>query len=415
MTCSSRYFHLLQRPKSPWLRAFCRNDGCRFGQWCQDSLLKTNGLILWTAVRIAVDRFVRDLKISFTDGVHRFIRLPSRLFRCETLETLELHKVIFLDVPRRVSLKSLRTLRLRAVKYADEESFVRLISSSPVLENLVVHSCSDDNVETFTIDVPSLRSLTVWNTLQDSDDPDNNLFVLQHPHSLNHLDIVNEYGEVNVMGEMPELVEASLNTFATRGNAWESLAFAKRLSLTLYGLDPVGSIFFQLVRLEFRGCNENWSNLLMHVLRHSPVLQIVKLFDCDLVCWIQPSCVPECLLFHLKTFEWIDYTGKEDDKEVAVYILKSARRLETATVFPESFMMNKRRVFAELEIATRGSRAYHGTTKLHSSVNVILSDHTTVRVRGIEILERPENDPEKAQLMEQLFQQEVTTDYACNA
>lgn len=62
-------------------------------------------------------------------------------------------------------------------------------------------------------------------------------------------------------------------------------------------------------------------------------------------------------MFHLKTFEWIDYTGKEDDKEVAVYILKSARRLETATVFPESFMMNKRRVFAELEIATRGSRA----------------------------------------------------------
>lgn len=200
-------------------------------------------IYLW--VRIAVDRFVRDLKISFTDVVHRFIRLPSRLFTCETLETLELHKGIFLDVPRRVSLKSLRTLRLLAVKYADEESFVRLISSSPVLENLVVHSCSDDNVETFTIDVPSLRSLTVWNTLQDSNDPYNNLFVL-HPHSLNHLDIVNKYGEVNVMGEMPELLEASLNTFATRGNVWESLAFAKRLSLTLYRWILLAAFSFSL-------------------------------------------------------------------------------------------------------------------------------------------------------------------------
>lgn len=98
---------------------------------CSDS-----EIYLW--VRIAVDRFVRDLKISYTDE-HRFIRLPSSLFRCETLETLELHKVVFLDVPFRVSLQSLRTLRLRAVKYANEESFVRLISGSPVLENL---SCS---------------------------------------------------------------------------------------------------------------------------------------------------------------------------------------------------------------------------------------------------------------------------------
>ncbi|KAL0897721.1 hypothetical protein Bca101_081682 [Brassica carinata] len=273
---------------------------------CSDS-----EIYLW--VRITVDRFVRDLKISFINE-HCLIRLPSRLFRCETLETLELHRVIFLDVPSLFSLRSLKTLRLRAVKYADVESFVRLITSSPLLENLVVHSCSDDNVETFTIDVPSLRSLTVWNTLQDSG-PNYSLFVI-HPHSLNHLDIVSEYGEVNVMGKMPKLVEANLHTLETPGNALESLAFAKRLSLTLYGLN-------------------SWN-----------IEQGVK------VCWIQPSCVPECLLFHLKTFEWIEYKGTEDEKEVAVYILKNARRLVTATVFPESLM-----VFEELEIATRGSRA----------------------------------------------------------
>ncbi|CAH8367184.1 unnamed protein product [Eruca vesicaria subsp. sativa] len=167
---------------------------------------------------------------------------------------------------------------------------------------------------------------------------------------------------------MAELVEASLHTFETGGNALESLTAAKRLSLTLYGLDPVGSIFYQLVRLKFRGCDWNWSNMLMHVLQHSPVLQFLKLVVLDnglnswniergvKVCWIQPSCVPECLLFHLKTFEWIDYNGTEDEKEVAVYILKKARRLVTATVFP-AFMVNKRLVFEELEIATRGSRA----------------------------------------------------------
>lgn len=45
--------------------------------------------------------------------------------------------------------------------------------------------------------------------------------------------------------------------------------------------DPVGSIFFQLVRLNFRGCDDNWSNLLMHVLRHSPVLQTLNFVVLD--------------------------------------------------------------------------------------------------------------------------------------
>ncbi|CAN6841421.1 unnamed protein product [Brassica oleracea] len=65
--------------------------------------------------------------------------------------------------------------------------------------------------------------------------------------------------------------------------------------------DPVDSIFFQLVRLDFRGCDGNWSNLLMHVLRHSPLLQTLNLVvlyyglsNWNLergvkVRWIQPS------------------------------------------------------------------------------------------------------------------------------
>ncbi|CAH2069705.1 unnamed protein product [Thlaspi arvense] len=148
---------------------------------------------------------------------------------------------------------------------------------------------------------------------------------------------------------------------------WNAPTFAKRLSLTLNGSAhyPSGNIFFQLVRLEFRGCDENWSDLLVHVLHHCPILQILKLAvlydglekEEDKVCWIQPSCVPECLLFHLKTFEWKEYDGTEKAKEVAIYILKTAGRLVTATVVPESLRVNKRRVFEELESATRGSRA----------------------------------------------------------
>lgn len=83
-------------------------------------------------------------------------------------------------------------------------------------------------METFTIDVPSLLSLTVWNNSEDH----YKRFVI-HSHSLNKLDIVEEQGEVNLISDMPELVEASLRTYESKGNVLESLTFVKRLSLSL--------------------------------------------------------------------------------------------------------------------------------------------------------------------------------------
>lgn len=162
---------------------------------------------LW--IRIAVERFVRDLKISFNYD-HGLIRLPSSFFRCETLETLELHMVVLLEVPSRFSFRSLRTLRLRSVKYSDEELFCRIISCCPVLEDLDVESCNNDNVATFTVNVPSLRSLTVRNSLLECR-PDNHLFVI-HSHSLKLLSILDYCGEVSIIGNMPELVEANLQS-----------------------------------------------------------------------------------------------------------------------------------------------------------------------------------------------------------
>lgn len=74
--------------------------------------------------------------------------------------------------------------------------------------------------------------------------------------------------------------------------------------------------------------------------------------------WIQPRRVPKCLLLHLKTFEWRDYEGTEVEKEVAVYVLNNAKRLVTATIYPFSVsLVRKRKMFEEVEIATRSSRS----------------------------------------------------------
>lgn len=149
-----------------------------------------------------------------------------------------------------------------------------------------------------------------------------------------------------------------------------------------------GTVLFQLVRLELCSCEDNWTNMLASVLQHSPKLACCGNFfpnpNCvnfsiifgfwfksvmhlsqnhwlavdRKVCWMEPSCVPECLLFHLKTLEWRDYEGTKVEKEVAIYILKNARRLVTATIYHDSVNMSlKHQMFEELEIATRNSRA----------------------------------------------------------
>lgn len=92
--------------------------------------------------------------------------------------------------------------------------------------------------------------------------------------------------------------------------------------------------------------------MVVNAFQHSSKLQVLKLVY-KARC-IQPKYVPECLLHHLKTFEWRDYGGTKYEKKVAIYILMSARRLVTATIYPRA---RKHYMFEELEIASRRSRA----------------------------------------------------------
>uniref|UniRef100_M4EHP0 FBD domain-containing protein n=1 Tax=Brassica campestris TaxID=3711 RepID=M4EHP0_BRACM len=309
--CSQFVYGTLLLHKAPVLERFHLNrvSGCSASE-----------IDLW--VRLAVDRFVRDLKIRFFPE-YGIIRLPSTLFRCATLETLELRKVVISEVPSRVSFQSLKTFRLLFVKYADEESFVRLISDCPVLEDLVVETCHDDNVVTFTINVPSLEKFSIRNTLQDLE-TENDVFVV-HYHSLKQLTIVDYFGELKLLGNnnMPQLVEANLLSVSCHAKVLESFSRLKRISLCL----P----------------EENHS-----------VTEDRKVF------WTQPSCVPQCLLYHLETFEWRDYDGTEEvEKEMAIYILKNASRLVTATIYyPDLFEWERKlQMFKELEVVSRGSRS----------------------------------------------------------
>ncbi|KAL9817389.1 putative F-box/FBD/LRR-repeat protein [Arabidopsis thaliana] len=257
--------------------------------------------------------------------------IPESLYNCETLDILELKYSILMDVPSSICLKSLRTLHLHYVDFKDNESALNLLSGCPNLETW------------WCIDIHS--AVTV--------DPRAG-YVINSP-SLTYLKIVGQIGFC-LIENVPELVEASMivSSQIINKNLLESLTSVKRLFLEFSPLMikfPTGSIFYQLVYLELLTHEAECLNLLTLMLNSSPKLQILKLLSPkyqswkkDIVGkWNKPKIVPECLLFHLETFMWKGYEWKRNDEtEVAKYILSNTNRLKRATFFSKPISSEER-------------------------------------------------------------------------
>ncbi|KAJ4901055.1 F-box/FBD/LRR-repeat protein [Raphanus sativus] len=265
---------------------------------------------------IAFGRHVRELELQVcSDEPYMF---PSSLFNCGTLETLKLDFSVLLDVPFPVCLKALRTLRLYAVRYKDAGSVVNLLSGCSILENLEVMVHSHPDVETLTIDVPSLQSLTLTSGKDEYEFFSS--FVINAP-SLKYLTINQRLKDDDssiLIENMPDLVEAHINACGViyANNIHGSLTSVKRLPLKIFTpLDltkfPTNRIFNQLVYLELRAYEPGWWNLLMLMLDSSPNLQVLKLISVSVIfkhCfrkgnmrWSQPRYVSECLVNRLET------------------------------------------------------------------------------------------------------------------
>ncbi|OMO92836.1 hypothetical protein COLO4_17309 [Corchorus olitorius] len=115
---------------------------------------------LRTWINAAVRRNVQELSLNFFSPILCFCSL-ERLFACKTLVSLQLGLRIYFDVPANIHLPCLRILELLKLKYLNDDSLRRLISSSPVLEDLKVVRTLDDNIVTLDINVPSLKRITV--------------------------------------------------------------------------------------------------------------------------------------------------------------------------------------------------------------------------------------------------------------
>ncbi|BAB01185.1 unnamed protein product [Arabidopsis thaliana] len=350
-TYSEIVCRLLLSNKAPFLESL--HLGFRFGE------CRSVEVGMW--IGIAYARHVRDLVLHVESVKGSFI-FPTGLYNCETLESLTLRSWVLVDVPSPACLKSLRTLRLENVDYKYDDSVYNLLSGCPNLENLVVYRGNLLEVETFTIAVPSLQRLTIYD---DNDGEYCTGYVINAP-SLKYLKIDGFKAlESCLIENAPELVEATIMNVSKIINEklLETLTSVKRLSLALSPLE-----------LKF-SCNNysEWWNLLVLMLDSSPKLQVLKLIGklsgennhLASMNWDQPKNIPGCLLFNLETFMWKGCKRiGEDEKEVAKYILRNTNRLKRATFTREIYeennsqdMFENLEMVEELESVVRASKS----------------------------------------------------------
>lgn len=189
-------------------------------------------------VRTAVKRYVRELDIDIdSPSVLTPVILPWSSYAggCKTLVTLILSNMTLLDASSLpASFPSLRILSLVKMKYPSEEFINNLLASCPVLEDLAVEHCSDDNVTVLAVQIPSLKTLSLRKRPDDIDEDKATGFVIDTP-SLVSFEIIDHCGELCIVeSNMPEIVYVNLDINYLR--PWKmlsSLSSVKQLELCL--------------------------------------------------------------------------------------------------------------------------------------------------------------------------------------
>ncbi|CAH2059810.1 unnamed protein product, partial [Thlaspi arvense] len=299
----------------------------------------------------AVERKVRELVFRLSWSAGPTTGLPKSLYTCDTLYTLCLRDKILVDVPSPACLPSLQRLYLYSVVYKDEDSHVRLLSSCPILKALYVRRHRQDNVTKFNIKVPSLECL-LYDFLEFVGH-DGSL-VIDSP-ALKRVLIRDYSGDSCLIENKPRFDKATIHV----ANSYPNSKFIKSLSslmhLELLLVTPAvvccnAINFSKLIDCRIQLQNDlDWLEPLMLLLHNSPNLKLLFIHQ------DQPSSVPKCLSAHLEIFEWKQYGGRSEEKQVVEYIFANSKCLKKAGISMKSKLRGKKKMMKELESMPRVS------------------------------------------------------------
>ncbi|XP_024015270.1 putative FBD-associated F-box protein At1g05080 [Eutrema salsugineum] len=291
----------------------------------------------------AVNRCVRELKLKFDFPLTTYpttTSLPKRFYTCKTLVKLTLSYNILVDVPSKACLPSLQSMCLKCVVYKDQDSHVMLLSSCPVLKDLVVVRKTVDNMTRSSVKVPSLQRLTYIDC--SADRVSRRSLAVDSP-GLSCLNIFDPFGVNCSIQNMPRLDEAVLSVVTSR---FDSKSFSSVM-------------FLSLCLIQVASCSASNFSRLVELKAASMLLRASLAYtETDYsLSWEQPSTVPGCLLSHLEIFEWAEFGGGLQEKQFLTFILANSACLKTAGISIRSFyhIKAKQEMMEELESMYRVS------------------------------------------------------------
>ncbi|KAG7536492.1 FBD domain [Arabidopsis suecica] len=317
----------------------------------------------------AVDRRVIFLRLGLLWSADP-TSLPKTLYSCESLKILHLSDKILVDVPSTNCLPSLRWLYLNRVIYKNEDSLIRFLSSCPVLKSLLVKRKKKDNVKKFTVKVPSLLVLiyTNYSYVEDT----GRCLVVDTP-ALKDFDISDYSGDSCSIENTPCLNKVHIDVYNWSFPDIDKFLryFSRVLFLELFLTDEMIVCwrtikFSRLKKCKIFPCDSDWMDSLLCFLQNTPKLKFL-IVDYKLTneppyastSWSESSSDPECLSSSLEKFELIDYTGRQEEKELVAYILTTSRCLKTATIslrsLPDLKLEEKATMIEELKAIPRVS------------------------------------------------------------
>ncbi|TYG86859.1 hypothetical protein ES288_A13G166500v1 [Gossypium darwinii] len=316
----------------------------------------------------AVRHGVRELDLIFRSRsfeTRHFTELEFAVFTCKTLLTLRLFNLpsLVLTIPTHCCLPKLKVLHLTFLKFSDDESIRRLLSSCYSLEELLVESCELSNLNKLSICHPTLKRLTI----NDGHIDHSYELEINTPNLVcfdfgyfyceeTRLSLINlnSLSEARIcIGFIAKMFSNYCNDTASAFDLMRALSCVQSFHLTGICLQIQAMLqspslipeFPNLTSLKMGACYAGWENMLARC----PCLETLafELEDFDPVDWHTPNKDPSCLQHHIKAIKIFALKRKHVEFQLIGYLLKKAGVLECLTVEIESVTKREQRMMSK--------------------------------------------------------------------
>ncbi|KAK3009165.1 hypothetical protein RJ639_014065 [Escallonia herrerae] len=323
--------NFLMRRRVSSMRKICISGGSK----CRSKWMNT-------LICAAIDRNVLELELNFDsedgESIEPPLELPQSLYFSKTLVVLKLSLDMVLNFPMPcVCFPNLKVLFLDNILYKDDDSIQNLLSSCPVLEDLVLLRNQTDNLRTFNVTSQTLKKLLVRFRLAHVCEPKK--IVIDAP-ALESLDIDDN---VTIDCELKNLLLCNKSEIMPLIRLLQKL-YLHFLWHCLCACKCVSPTFGNLTCLNLIASQQYSWVIIVDILCKSPKLEVLILegllfcgvgglaYEDDIPYRFLDLEVPSCLLSHLKRLYIKGFSGFWCENIVIQYFLDFAEVLEKFTV-----------------------------------------------------------------------------------